>query len=431
MGGFQYMSKKYVVDTNVLLNSIDVLREGNIVIPSIVMKEIEILERKKGDTRLQYQIRAAKRVINELLDKGLVELDAADMEEYEGTYDPNYADNIIFTYAKSKGHGLITQDILLKLKAVAAGVEVKSGLEVHSEDYTGIVEIFYDPANEADLDIFSMIQTAAHTELDMALNPLDMKTNQYLVVWDKSEPMYKDDKLVGYPMVGSYQYNGLRLVPVKRKSLKGTFFEDVEPRNVKQNLAFDLLQNKDITVKALFGIFGSGKDYLMISHALKMVEDPSSDIERVIWVRNNIEVADTEPLGFLPGELEDKLAPLLLPLKDHLTPEGLEMFLNNKLVEPQHLGTIRGRDIKNSIIYVTECQSNTKAHIQLLLGRVGEGSQIWFNGDEKQTDSAKFTHNNGVAALKHLAGNKLYGQVTFDKTERSETAQLAALLDNI
>ena len=100
-------------------------------------------------------------------------------------------------------------------------------------------------------------------------------------------------------------------------------------------------------------------------------------------------------------------------------------------VEVQHLGFIRGRDIKNSIIYVTECQSNTREHIQLLLGRVGEGSQIWFNGDDQQMDSDKFKNNNGVNTLKKLSGNKLYGQVTMDKTERSKTARLAGLLDEL
>lgn len=172
------------------------------------------------------------------------------------------------------------------------------------------------------------------------------------------------------------------------------------------------------------------KDYLMLSHALELVEQQKFD--RIVWVRNNIEVKDTNSIGFLPDSLESKLKPFLAPLQDFLGgEEGLDMFISSGKVEVQHLGFIRGRDIRNSIIYVTEVQSNTREHIQLLLGRVGEGTQIWFNGDDQQTDSPKFEANNGVTALKRLSGEALYGQVTMDKTERSETARLAALLDLI
>src|SRR5699024_5714420 len=124
-----------------------------------------------------------------------------------------------------------------------------------------------------------------------------------------------------------------------------------------------------------------------------------------------IEVKDTNSIGFLPDTLESKLKPFLAPLQDFLGgEEGLTVFMGEGKVEVQHLGFIRGRDIRNSIIYVTECQANTKEHIQLLLGRVGEGSQIWFNGDDQQTDGRVFEVNNGVKALSKLAGDKLYGQ---------------------
>lgn len=166
----------------------------------------------------------------------------------------------------------------------------------------------------------------------------------------------------------------------------------------------------------------------MLSHAIQAVKEGKFD--KIVWVRNNIEVKDTNSIGFLPDGLEDKLKPFLAPLQDFLGgEESLEMFIDEGKVEVQHLGFIRGRDIKNSIIYVTECQSNTKEHIKLLLGRVGEGSQIWLNGDDQQTDNRKFDHNNGVKVLQQLAGNKLYGQVTMDMTERSKTARLAEVLD--
>ena len=99
-------------------------------------------------------------------------------------------------------------------------------------------------------------------------------------------------------------------------------------------------------------------------------------------------------------------------------------------LEIEHLGFMRGRDIKNSILFVSEAENLTKEHVQLLIGRVGEGSQIWFDGDFKQTDKEVFEKYSGLKVMiERLKGNKLFGYVHLKKSERSETAQLADLLD--
>ena len=99
-------------------------------------------------------------------------------------------------------------------------------------------------------------------------------------------------------------------------------------------------------------------------------------------------------------------------------------------MEVQHLGFIRGRDIKNSIILCSEAENLTKQHVQLLIGRVGEGSSLWLDGDFKQVDSKIFEENSGLnIAIDKLKGNKLFGFVHLEKSERSETAALADLLD--
>ena len=118
-------------------------------------------------------------------------------------------------------------------------------------------------------------------------------------------------------------------------------------------------------------------------------------------------------------------------LADHLGGEtGLDMQIMTGTIEIQHLGHIRGRDIKNSIIYCTEAENLTKEHVQLLIGRVGEGSALWMNGDFKQTDSAVFRMNNGLlSTVQKLAGHERFGYVQLQKTERSETAAMADLLD--
>ena len=108
----------------------------------------------------------------------------------------------------------------------------------------------------------------------------------------------------------------------------------------------------------------------------------------------------------------------------------MEYWIKNGQVEVAHLGFIRGRDYKNAILLVSEAENLTKEHIQLLLGRVGEGSMLWLAGDLKQTDEAVFENNSGMRkAISALTGNPHFAYVYMPKTERSETAQLADLLD--
>ena len=132
-----------------------------------------------------------------------------------------------------------------------------------------------------------------------------------------------------------------------------------------------------------------------------------------------------------PGGYEEKLLPFAMPLADHLGgTDGLELMIRQGKIEVVHLGFIRGRDIKNSIIICSEAENMTKEHIQLLLGRVGEGSALWLNGDFKQCDAKVFEKNSGLmTAVDKLKGHPRFGYVKLLKTERSETAAMADLLD--
>lgn len=427
---------KYVIDTNSLINNPQIMQGKEIVLTSLALREIEKLELKKGDKALQYNIRVAKRAVNNKLGDDTIEIvDADDIGVLDG-YSEDYVDNKLIKFAIQEEYGIITDDILLKYKAMSMGIEVieSSGIDGYDIGYEGVRNLYYDSNKEDHQDLMEQIQVSVSNELDIKINPLEMQRNEYLIIWDVNTPTYKTNEdgdkepTGGYKEIGTYRFDGKKIVRTKGKELHGHAGR-IKPLNTRQRLAFDLLQNEEITIKALFGVYGSGKDYMMLSHAIELIKDGKFD--KLIWVRNNIEVKDTNSIGFLPDSLESKLKPFLAPLQDFLGgEEGLTMFMEDGKVEVQHLGFIRGRDIKNSIVYVTECQSNTKEHIQLLLGRVGEGSQIWFNGDDQQTDGRAFEVNNGVKALSKLAGEKLYGQVTMDMTERSETARLSGLLDD-
>ena len=167
----------------------------------------------------------------------------------------------------------------------------------------------------------------------------------------------------------------------------------------------------------------------MVITALDLVQ--KGKVDKIIWVRNNIEVKDANPLGALPGSAYEKLIPFAGPLLDHVGGiEGLETLIQQDKIELQHLGFIRGRDIKHSIIISSEAENLTKQHVQLLLGRVAEGSQLWLDGDYRQVDKQVFKDNSGLQiAAEKLAGQSLFACVDLPISERSSTARLADLLD--
>lgn len=283
-----------------------------------------------------------------------------------------------------------------------------------NNDYTGWTVVALEDGGEEALAM-------AYSKDAEQKNLFDTPTNGYILIPNADA----DGNTAGI------RWNGSRYVPIKYKKISNRFTGDIRPRNDQQRLAFDMLQNDDITVKMLAGTFGSGKTMLMVSSAIDMIE--KHKVDKLIWIRNNIEVKNTKELGALPGTLLEKLgaASFAGPLADHLGGEsGLEYWIKNGQVEVAHLGFIRGRDYKNAILLVSEAENLTKEHIQLLLGRVGEGSMLWLDGDLKQTDEAVFENNSGMRkAISALTGNPHFAYVYMPKTERSETAQLADLLD--
>jgi PhoH-like ATPase len=432
-GGYQMDERYYLVDTNALIDDIDVIESHKVVITSHVLRELEKHKSQKKDPALAYGARHAVRKVLEKRRNGSAIL--VDLKDYNwdlnDTYDKDYVDNMLLKACVENDYGIITNDGLLILKAEMYNIPIIE-LEANNFDdsYTGVHDFFYDYNNAEHARVLMDIMSS---DLDKKkINHFNLVLNQYLVIWNANEPEYNDNnELIGHKLVdgfnGLYRWDGEKHVRVKFDYSLG----DIKPVNAKQRLMFHMLQNDKIKVKSAFGTFGVGKDFVMISHALQMLFDPNCEIDRIVWVRNNVELKDSEPIGFLPGDKIEKLLEFAMPLADHVGGvETLRGMIEDGRIEIQHLGTLRGRDIKNSIIYVTEVQNNTRDHIKLLLGRVGEGSQLWLNGDLKQSDKDAFRRNSGLLALKSLAGNPLYAQVTLDKIERSDTAKLAELLED-
>lgn len=246
---------------------------------------------------------------------------------------------------------------------------------------------------------------------------INLLPNEYAIIHDKDGHIV--DKYCG-------TVDGIRRVPFT--TLGDSFTGVYKPRNVEQELAFDMMRS-DIPVKLVTGKWGSGKTLCLCAAAVEQINKGKYD--KIVWVRNNIEVKDTTPLGALPGSEWDKLAPFVGPLADHTGgEEGLRKLIEEDKLNVVHLGYLRGRDLRNCIIMCSESENMTKEHLQLLLGRVGEGSALWLDADIKQRDKLVFEKSAGIETMvERLKGNPLFGYVHLVKSERSAASRLADLLD--
>lgn len=245
-----------------------------------------------------------------------------------------------------------------------------------------------------------------------------LKENQYLLVKNENEEV-----------VDKYCYQNGELRQVHFQTLGGVFTGAIKPRNPQQACLFDMLKDKTSKIKLVTGRFGSGKTIAMTNAALELIE--KGKFERIVWVRNNVSVKDAPDIGFLPGTEIDKLMPYVMPLADHAGgEEGVKKMLEDGRLEVVPLGFLRGRSLRNSIVFCTECENLTRQHIQLLMGRIDEGSQLWMDGDIKQRDRAIFEQSAGLERMiERLSGNKLFAYIHLEKSERSEVAALADCLD--
>ena len=202
----------------------------------------------------------------------------------------------------------------------------------------------------------------------------------------------------------------------------------IRPRNAYQALAINLLNDHSIPVKVLTGVYGSAKTFFMVNAALQRLEEGSKD--KIIFVRNNLSPQGVREIGFLPGSAQDKTIVWAMPIADHVGGEdGLYRLIDSKQLEVLPLNFIRGRDLRNSIIFSDESENLTPKLIQLLLGRVGENSELWVAGDYRQSDLGKNFSEGLTFMIDRLKGNRLFGMVDLPITERSKIAELSNLLD--
>lgn len=210
--------------------------------------------------------------------------------------------------------------------------------------------------------------------------------------------------------------------------------------DVKQLMALELLLDPKVPFVTLLGKAGTGKTLLALAVALHMTMEQSV-YKRILALRTLVEVGK-KSLGFLPGELDDKLKPFMAPIYDNLEfiydKKGVEDLDIDVIVEGlkpklqiESTGFMRGRTLPFQFILVDEAQNLTKHEVKTLITRIGEGGKIVLLGDPKQIDDPYLgSVNNGLVyateRLKHL---DISGTVLLDgRSKRSELAELAAEL---
>ena len=186
-------------------------------------------------------------------------------------------------------------------------------------------------------------------------------------------------------------------------------------RNAKQEEYVQTVKDNDLVFSV--GPAGTGKTYLAVAMALAALRDEK--IQRIIVTRPAVEAG--ESLGFLPGELKDKIEPYLRPINDAmfsmLSPDVLHTFTEKQLVEITPLAYMRGRTLDNAFIILDEAQNATITQMKMFLTRLGNNSKAIVTGDVTQIDLKEKNQSGLVHAMKILKNIKGIGFVTFDKKD--------------
>lgn len=196
-------------------------------------------------------------------------------------------------------------------------------------------------------------------------------------------------------------FNNPIVLNLRRKS--------IVPKNISQKKYLRAIADNDI----VFGVgpAGTGKTYLAVAAALKALQDKS--VEKIILTRPAVEAG--EALGFLPGDLQEKLLPYLRPLYDAMYdmigPEDTARMMERNVIEIAPLAYMRGRTLSNAFIILDEAQNTTMEQMMMFLTRLGEGSRMVVTGDITQIDLPRHKKSGlkgAVEILGEIDGIKIF-----------------------
>ena len=436
------MSRKkiYVLDTSVYLTNADAIyafKNHDIYVPLKVFEEID--KHKKRQDLVGAQARKIIRIWDELRSKGClkkgvrirkglgilkaVSASNTKREDLPEDLDIKIPDHLIIATAvaiareSERSVVLVSRDINMRVIADAIGLtaeDFQNQQIVNDSDsiYTGFTEVLVD---DEIIDQF-------YDKKEVYLEDRNLKSNEYVMLISNA-----NEKKTA---LGRFISEN---TPVRqlRKDKKGVW--GIKPRNKEQSFLIDALMDTNIEIVTVIGKAGSGKTLCAIAAALEQTLD-----ERVATYTRVIVSRPVQPLGkdigFLPGTMEEKMSPWLMPIQDNLqTLMGndkvtLDMYLEKGTIEIEALTYIRGRSIGKAFIIIDEAQNLTIHELKTIITRVGEGTKIILTGDVEQIDNVYIdaTTNGLTHAVEKFKNFELAAHVTLLKGERSRVATFAA-----
>jgi PhoH-like ATPase len=428
------MKKTFILDTNVLLhdpNAYSQFGDNNVIIPLPVLEEIDRF--KKELTELGRSARQVSRSLDELRKQGRLS-DGIKLET-GGTlrvYMPPKEDPFgrripVDDFILKTGFDLqqadpesvfviISKDINLRLKSDALGVRAEDYENGHIDSSE-----FYAGYRVLDVDVAALEQFVNEGRIEPPEEGL--LANQYVIMRDKADE--------GHVELGRYDSDADRIVSLILPTLQMT---SIQPRNIEQKFAFDALMNDDVKLVTLSGKAGTGKTLLAVAVGVfKTLDDKK--YKKLLVSRPTFPMG--KDLGYLPGDIEEKLNPWMQPIQDALdlirhgrsseSRRGRDYLASDQVnVEP--LTYIRGRSIPNQFIIIDESQNLTPLEVKTVITRVGHGTKIVLTGDIYQIDNPYVdVLSNGLNAVtERFREYPVAAHVMLKDGVRSKVAELAA-----
>ncbi len=439
------MNKLFILDTNVLLydaDSIFSFEENDIIIPLIVLEELD--SKKNRHDEVGKNARQAARNLDDLriksnLHKGvkletggtLRILSLEDVEdetvEIPSEIESTKTDHIIIKMAKHMEHKekrkviLVTKDINVRVVCDVVGVSCE---DYRKHRVLKSVSNLYSGVRRVDVDQISIDKFYTDGKIELSKIGVDesnFKPNEFLVLKDKNSGQGS--------AIAKFSKKDSPVKPII--DIKAAW--DLHPRNKEQKFALDLLFDDSIKIVTLTGKAGCGKTLLAVAAGLDQVIEQNR-YDRLIVTRPIVSVG--KEIGYLPGTLEEKMAPWIAPIKDQLTflfkgedgEETLAWMMEKKTIEVEAISFIRGRSIPNSFMIIDEAQNLSVHELKTIITRVGENTKIILTGDLEQIDHDYLDSvSNGLAyCVEKFKDHAIAGHVTLIKGERSKLASLAS-----
>jgi len=448
--------KAFILDTNVLLNdpgAILSFDNSDVIIPLSVLKELdkhktrtdEIGKNARGINRTLDGYRNGSSLLKgiKLINNGTLFIKTITKASFEllphelkaSSHEVDTGLIALMLELKSQNtkkiHTLITRDINLRVQCDALGIRSEN---YRIADHRTSMNELYGGVTRASLSKEKLDKFYQKNELE--LDEIDIEdtvfSNQFLVI--------KSDLKSG-SAIGRYNADSKSIKRViEKKKVFG-----LSPRNKEQNFALDLLLDPELKLITLTGPAGTGKTLLTLAAGCQQVIE-SKLYERLIIIKPVQPVG--KDLGFLPGSLDEKLAPWISPIKDNLNflfqtssrasttsnsrqkkdDHYLSLLFEKKVIEVEAIAFIRGRSIPNAYIVIDEAQNLSTHELRTIITRVGEGTKIILTGDIGQIDHPQLdVYSNGLThAVERFKEYQLAGHITLLKGERSALATLAS-----